>query len=130
MKKFLSISSAGEITQEHIGLNPPEPSLGGFVVEVSADFDSRAYWHNGEEFELRTEINLSVDKTVIVADGNDAALITGVPVDANVTWPDAVATSGNSDIEFAVDLPGTYTLRFTAIAYLDQEVTIEAVAAA
>jgi hypothetical protein len=35
----------------------------------------------------------------------------------------------DGEIRFSVDLAGTYTFRFTAVPYLDQEITIEAIAA-
>lgn len=73
----------------------------------------------------------TINTTEIVADGNDTATISGVPVGTQVEWHDGQIDIVNDGVvELATDLPRTYTLRFTAVPYLDQEVTIEAVAAA
>jgi hypothetical protein len=66
----------------------------------------------------------------IVADGLDEATISGIPNGTGAEWPDGqtdIVTDG--EIRFSVDLPGTYTFRFTAVPYLDQEVVIEAIPA-
>lgn len=78
----------------------------------------------------RTELNLTVSALTLVADATDTVTISGIPLDVTVRWPDGVETTGDNTAEFSVDLPGTYTFRFTGIPYLDQEVTLEAVAAA
>ena len=66
----------------------------------------------------------------IVANGADETLISNIPEGVQVEWPDGqidIVTDG--EIRFSVDLPGTYTFRFTAVPYLDQEVVIEAIPA-
>jgi hypothetical protein len=73
----------------------------------------------------------TITKTQIVADGVDVVSISNVPAGTQITWPDGQSDVTNGDlVEFAVDLPGTYTLKFTAVAYLDKEITIEAIPAA
>lgn len=92
--------------------------------------DATAYVSNGEVL-ARQSFGLQADKLQIVADGADTATIASVPAGTTVTWHDGQVdeiTDGQAQI--ATDLPGTYTLKFSAIPYLDQEVTIEAVAAA
>lgn len=67
----------------------------------------------------------------IAANGQDEAVITGIPAGVSVTWPDGQTDEvTDGEVRFSVDLPGTYRLRFTAVEYLDKEVIIEAVAAA
>jgi len=66
----------------------------------------------------------------VIANGTDEAIISGIPAGVQVEWPDGqtdIVTDG--EIRFSVDLPGTYTFRFTAVPYLDQEVVIEAIPA-
>ena len=73
---------------------------------------------------------LATTNTSIIANGTDEAIISGIPAGVQVEWPDGqidIVTDG--EIGFSVDLPGTYTFRFTAVPYLDKEVTIEAIAA-
>ncbi|MDF0750278.1 hypothetical protein NLU14_08550 [Marinobacter sp. 71-i] len=89
--------------------------------------DATAYVADGEVL-ARQPFPFTVSATQIVADGGDTAAITGVPAGTSVRWPDGqVDEVTDGVVEFSVDLPGTYTLRFTAIPYLDAEVTIEAV---
>ena len=84
---------------------------------------------NGEVLDC-VEMPLIATNTPLLANGTDEAVISGIPEGAQVEWPDGqidIVTGG--EIRFSVDLAGTYTFQFTAVPYLDQEVTIEAVAA-
>jgi len=78
----------------------------------------------------RQPMPLNTTSTSLIADGTDEVIISGIPSDVQVEWPDGqVDTVTDGEIRFSVDLPGTYTFQFTAIPYLDKEVTIEAIAA-
>ena len=91
--------------------------------------DENAYVANGVIVD-KAAFSLTINKTEITADGIDEAIISGIPEGVQVEWPDGqtdIVTGG--EIRFSVDLAGTYTFRFTAVPYLDQEVTIEALAA-
>jgi len=84
---------------------------------------------NGEVLDC-VEMPLIATNTPLLANGTDEAVISGIPEGVQVEWPDGqtdIVTGG--EIRFSVDLAGTYTFRFTAVPYLDQEVTIEAIAA-
>ena len=84
---------------------------------------------NGEVLDCG-EMSLIATNTPLLANGTDEAVISGIPEGVQVEWPDGqtdIVTGG--EIRFSVDLAGTYTFRFTAVPYLDQEVTIEALAA-
>jgi hypothetical protein len=73
-------------------------------------------------------LSLSINKTQIIADGADTATVSNIPTGTKVTWPDGLVEDVTDGlVEFAVDLAGLYTFKFTAVPYLDQEVTIEAV---
>jgi hypothetical protein len=91
--------------------------------------DENAYVANGAIVD-KAAFSLTINKTEITANGTDEAVISGIPEGVQVEWPDGqtdIVTGG--EIRFSVDLPGTYTFQFTAIPYLDKEVTIEAIAA-
>ena len=91
--------------------------------------DENAYVANGVIVD-KAAFSLTINKTEITADGIDEAIISGIPEGVQVEWPDGqtdIVTGG--EIRFSVDLAGTYTFRFTAVPYLDQEITIEAIAA-
>ena len=77
----------------------------------------------------RQPMPLITTNTPLIADGTDEVIISGIPSDVQVEWPDGQTdTVTDGEVLFAVDLVGTYTLKFTATRYLDQEVTIEAFA--
>ena len=83
---------------------------------------------NGEVLDCG-EMSLITTNTPLIADGTDEVIISGIPSDVQVEWPDGQTdTVTDGEVLFAVDLVGTYTLKFTAIPYLDQEVVIEAFA--
>ena len=93
-------------------------------------FDTTAYVVEGEVVPKQS-LPLQMTSTQIIADGIDECVIGNIPAGVSVTWPDGqtdVVTDG--EVRFSVDLAGTYTLIFTAIPYLDQEITIEAIPAA
>jgi len=78
----------------------------------------------------KVRFDLITSSLVITANGVDEAIISGIPEGVQVRWPDGqtdIVTDG--EIRFSVDLAGTYTFRFTAVPYLDQEVVIEAIPA-
>ena len=66
----------------------------------------------------------------LIANGTAEVIISGIPAGVQVQWPDGqtdIVTDG--EIRFSVDLAGTYAFRFTAVQYLDKEITVEAIPA-
>jgi len=73
---------------------------------------------------------LITTNTPIIANGTDEVIISGIPSGAQVEWPDRqTGIVNDGEIGFSVDLAGTYTFQFTAVPYLDKEITVEAIAA-
>jgi len=113
---------------DHITLQVQE----GEAYVVSATATDEGHYFNTELTEIHSKMDLPIitTNTPLIADGADEVIISGIPSGVQVQWPDGqtdIVTDG--EIRFSVDLPGTYTFQFTAIPYLDKEVTIEAVAA-
>ena len=99
------------------------------MVTYTGDRSDDLHVSNGEVLDCG-EMSLITTNTPLLANGTDEAVISGIPEGAQVEWPDGqtdIVTGG--EIRFSVDLPGTYTFQFTAIPYLDKEITIEAIAA-
>ena len=99
------------------------------MVTYTGDRSDDLHVSNGEVLDCG-EMSLITTNTPLLANGTDEAVISGIPEGVQVEWPDGqtdIVTGG--EIRFSVDLAGTYTFRFTAVPYLDQEVVIEAVAA-
>jgi hypothetical protein len=100
------------------------------VVPIADDLDDvTAYIVNGV-VQPKQQMPLVIDTSQIDADGIDEATITGIPSGVTVEWPDGQSdTVTDGEIRFSVDLAGIYIFRFTAVPYLDKEITVEAIAA-
>jgi hypothetical protein len=78
---------------------------------------------------VKQPFTFTITKTQITADGIDKCIITGIPLGTTLTHGGEFYEIMDGIVEFQTDLAATYTLTFTAVPYLDQEVIIEAVAA-
>ena len=91
--------------------------------------DSNVYF-DGVGVSEKQPMPLIATNTVLTANGTDEAIISGIPAGVQVEWPDGQTDIVNDgEIRFSVDLAGTYTFQFTAVPYLDKEITVEAIAA-
>ena len=100
------------------------------VVPIADDLDDVTAYISGGDVQPKQPMSLITTNTPLLANGTDEAVISGIPEGAQVEWPDGqidIVTGG--EIRFSVDLAGTYTFQFTAVPYLDKEITIEAIAA-
>jgi hypothetical protein len=111
---------------EYEALLQPQGSEQVIVIQDDLD-DSTAYVSDGQVVP-KQPFSLQATNPQITADGVDECVIGNVPTGTSVEWPDGQTDEvTDGEVRFSVDLAGTYTLRFSAIPYLDQEVTIEAV---
>ena len=112
-------------------LEPKDPSLMELRLPFTPEsFDVSDFYIELGSLTKKQSMVLIITNTPLTADGTDEAIISGIPAGVQVEWPDGqtdIVTGG--EIRFSVDLAGTYTFRFTAVPYLDQEVVIEAIAA-
>jgi hypothetical protein len=100
------------------------------VVLIADDLDDVTAYISGGAVQPKQPISLITTNTPLIADGTDEVIISGIPPGVQVQWPDGqtdIVTDG--EIRFSVDFPGTYTFQFTAVPYLDKEITVEAIAA-
>ena len=99
------------------------------VVPIADGLDDVTAYISGGAVQPKQPMPLNTTSTSLIADGTDEVIISGIPSDVQVEWPDGqIDTVTDGEVSFAVDLVGTYTIKFTAIPYLDQEVVIEAFA--
>ncbi len=82
----------------------------------------------------RPDLPYAVDKTVILADGEDAATISGLsdPSDVVIDDPDPMsetitATVTGGSFEFSADVPGLYTIQIARFPFLPLTLEIIAV---
>ena len=108
-----------------------EEDTGFMTVEIEGNVNLETHYVNNGTVAEKELFNLVLATSSIIANGTDETIIFGIPAGVQVEWPDGQTDMVNDgEIRFSVDLPGTYTFRFTAVPYLDQEVVIEAIAAA
>ena len=112
-------------------LEPKDPSLMELRLPFTPEsFDVSDFYIELGSLTKKQSMVLIITNTPLTADGTDEAIISGIPAGVQVEWPDGqtdIVTGG--EIRFSVDLAGTYTFRFTAVPYLDQEIIIEAIPA-
>ena len=100
------------------------------AVEVNGRVSDFSHYVVDGAAQPKKLMNLTTTNTPLITNGTDESVITDIPEGTQVQWPDGQTDSvTDGEIGFSVDLPGTYTFRFTAVPYLDQEVAIEAIAA-
>ena len=136
MNKYIVYNSVnGKVFLEGIGpLSSVDPLVFGptmVAMYYNGPLGHASVYVESDVVTQRQPIPLVTTNTPLTADGTDEAIISGIPAGVQVEWPDGqidIVTDG--EIGFSVDLPGTYTFRFTAVPYLDQEVVIEAIPAA
>ena len=133
MNRWAVYNQQGRIDSIYSGLDSEaqlQAQDGLEVVLIADDLDDVTAYISGGAVQPKQPISLITTNTPLIADGTDEVIISGIPPGVQVEWPDGqtdIVTGG--EIRFSVDLAGTYTFRFTAVPYLDQEVTIEALAA-
>ena len=108
--------------------------VGLTVIELSNGQESHNSYVDMATLEVQPKINFlfstSPSNYLIVVNGTDEAIISSIPAGTQVEWPDGqtdIVTDG--EVRFSVDLPGIYAFQFTAVPYLDKEITVEAIAA-
>jgi len=108
-----------------------EEDTGLAVLEADESVNMATHYIASGVVNKKQLFGFTVSVSQITANGTDEAIISNIPAGAQVEWPDRQTDIVNDgEIRFSVDLPGTYTFRLTAVPYLDQEVVIEAIAAA
>ena len=90
--------------------------------------DSNSYIAAGEVLP-KQPFNLQMTNPQIAADGVDECVINNIPPNTTLRYGGATYEISDGFLGFQTDLEGTYVLEFSAIPYLTEEVTIEAVAA-
>jgi len=123
---------------QRVMMGPSEDWMGDLAANMSRlvltnheVINEALHYVSAESLQIRGPMLLTTTDISLIANGTDETIISNIPAGVQVEWPDGqtdIVTDG--EIRFSVDLPGTYTFRFTAVPYLDQEVVIEAIAAA
>jgi hypothetical protein len=133
MNQWAIYTPSGRIDRVYSGTQAEamvQPQGSEQVAVIPNGLDDSTAYVSGGQVVPKQALSLQMTNTQISADGVDECVIGNIPTGVSVTWPDGQTDEvTDGEVRFSVDLAGTYKLKFTAIAYLDQEVTIEAVAA-
>lgn len=138
MSKFMRVCYQSSGAIKSITIAPKKEWLGVLdnayqtllfpVLESHGVMSTEKHYVNEGQVVLKQPYQFTINKTQITAKGIDEAVITNIPTGTTVEWPDGQTDEiTDGEVRFAVDLPGSYTLTFTAVPYLTEEVTIEAV---
>jgi len=108
-----------------------DPSSHIYIIEDDSisDLDLCFLWYYENEQRLpRLEAPISIDKTSIIADGIDTAILTGLPNPTKIVVGDNLFTVIVEDgsLELTFDLPGTYQIHVDPFPFQYQEVQIVA----
>lgn len=122
---YVIVKGSGELQS----VDPADFSTTAALLTYSDDLGDDLYVADGQAL-AKQSFAFQKDKLQIIADGLDVLTISNVPVNTTVTrWDGQQDVVNDGIVEFDTDLPGLYTLVFSAVPYLSEEVTIEAVAA-
>jgi hypothetical protein len=94
------------------------------------DIDEHYIDLSGEapEPRLRPAMPVSQDKTAIMADGEDAVALSGLPAPCKATIGSAEYDVEDGKLEWSTLMPATYPIRAEAFPYLDWKGEVAAVA--
>lgn len=100
---------------------------GNNVIIISDDLDdSNAYVKDGKIM-AKQQFSLSINKSIITADGVDTITIDNIPNDTTVTWWDGQQDIINDGIlEITSDFEGEYRIILDHPHYLQETLTFEA----
>jgi len=133
MNRWAVYNQQGRIDSIYSGpdFEAQQQAQGGLeVVPIADDLDDVTAYVSGGAVQPKAAFPFVVSTGQITANGTDESIISNIPEGVQVRWPDGQTDIVNDgEIRFSVDLAGTYTFRFTAVPYLDKEITIEAIAA-
>jgi len=133
MNRWAVYNQQGRIDSIYSGpdFEAQQQAQGGLeVVPIADDLDDVTAYVSGGAVQPKAAFPFVVSTGQITANGTDESIISSIPEGVQVRWPDGQTDIVNDgEIRFSVDLPGFYTFKFTAVPYLDQEITIEAIAA-
>ncbi len=136
MKKFAIFDQTTGIISYIISGEPETafancPENCGFII-VDGDVRDTTHfvnvWTSPYTVWAKIEAEVVVDKVLFVADGIDFVTFTA-PIGTTVEVAGITDVIEDGVFEFAVDLPGTYVVRFSYPNYLSKEVSIEGVPA-
>lgn len=130
---FVFYDSTGLITQMANAYDSEDVDLqmetfGLPVVLMSEPLDDTRKYHVSEgELHLRSELNISMSKSTVLADGVDSVTLEGFPDPCQIIVEGVEHTLTGGTLILRADTPTTYQIECRHWPYLDWSTTIEAV---
>ncbi|MBY5962096.1 hypothetical protein [Marinobacter nauticus] len=127
ISRWALYGSDGIIKQIYTGPESEAKLQNSYYIQIADDLDdSNAYVRDGKIM-AKQQFSLSINKSIITADGVDTITITNIPADTLVTWWDGqqdIITDGI--LEITSDLEGEYKIILDHPHYLQESLTFEA----
>jgi hypothetical protein len=131
MSKIAFFDDVGRITQVQNGANPGEiegyraRGLNVLLVETG-DVLVHSYVLDGV-LTPRPVAPISIDKTEILADGEDSALITGLPIPCEIQIDGVPQVIDDDELHLVATMPATYSVRFDQWPFVPWSTVVTAV---
>lgn len=102
----------------YLELSEAPNELSGIYVDITTTPHKIKQKHN---------LDISISKTTLLADGVDEAVISNIPNGTLVTWSDdQVDEVTDGVVRLSTTQPSIYVLKFEGLKYLTKEVALEA----
>lgn len=98
------------------------------IIDTEGVTGAEGHYVDGGNILVRTSYPYSINKTEVIANGQDTVEISGLHVPTTVVWPDGeetIETDGYAT--FTLDMPGVYTVQLSATPYLTEVVDVTAI---
>jgi len=133
MNEWAVYTTDGRIDRVYSGIAVEalmQPHNNEQVTQMPEGLDDSTAYVVDASVQPKQPMSLITTNNPLIADGTDEVIISGIPSGVQVEWPDGQIDIVNGDeVGFKVDLAGFHTFKFTAVPYLDKEITVEAIAA-
>ena len=107
-----------------------QPQSGEQFISVPGDFRASQVYVANNAVLSKQSFDFQISSLQILANSSDTVTISNIPAGTTIRWHDDLIEEITDGLaELSTDMPSTYKLQFTNVAYLDEEVAIEALPA-
>jgi hypothetical protein len=117
-------SCTDEVFDEFIAAFPPEHE----GIRDGGIYDGALWYHDlANTFLPRPKISVEPNKTLLMADGTDSIIISGLPIPSTIKVDTQEYIIEDGEFEFTVDMPGVFHITCTAFPHMPKTWVVEAV---
>lgn len=124
----LATGRINSVYEGHSGPIPHNETIEAVALGENIQLDQHYFDLSSSQVKMKEIFPFEFSKVTIDADGVDSTILSGLPENSTVIWPDGETTLvDDGEVEFSVDLQGSYTFQIESVEYFKKEITIEAV---